>query len=97
MKRVFLADARSDERTDLRQLLIDVNMHVVGEAAGWPSVLIHGPTTHPDVVMVDWSLIATRSVAAMRELRTAYPTAILMVVPGQMDARQRSMLITSNK
>jgi DNA-binding NarL/FixJ family response regulator len=93
MKRVYLADARSDERSDLRLLLVEIDMQVVGEAAGWSSVLSHGPTTDPDVVMVDWGLISTRSVIAMKELRIAYPKATLMVVPGHMDAHQRSMLI----
>ena len=93
MKRVYLADARPIERSDLRLLLVDRDMQVVGEAAGWSSVLNHGPTTHPDVVVVDWSLISARSVAAMKELRVAYPKAVLVVVPGQMDAHQRSMLI----
>ena len=93
MKRVFIADARFNERSDLRLLLVDIDMQVVGEAAGWRSVLSFGPTTHPDVVVVDWGLISTRSVAALRELRMAYPSAVLMVVPGHMDAHQRSKLI----
>ena len=93
MKRVFIADARFNERSDLRLLLVDIAMQVVGEAAGWPSVLTFGPTTHPDVVVVDWGLISTRCVAAMRELRKAYPSAVLMIVPGHMDAQQRSKLI----
>jgi DNA-binding NarL/FixJ family response regulator len=68
-------------------------MQVVGEAAGWRSVLTFGPTTHPDVVVVDWGLISNRCVAAIRELRKAYPSAVLMIVPGHMDAHQRSKLI----
>ena len=94
MKRVFIADARFNERSDLRLLLVDIAMQVVGEAAGWTSVLTFGPTTHPDVVVVDWGLISTRSVPAMRELRTAYPSAVLIVVPNNMDAHQRSLLIS---
>jgi len=93
MKRVFIADARFNERSDLRLLLVDIAMQVVGEAAGWTSVLTFGPTTHPDVVVVDWGLISTRSVPAMRELRTAYPSAVLIVVPNNMDAHRRSLLI----
>jgi DNA-binding NarL/FixJ family response regulator len=93
MRRVFLAGALSEELSNLRLLLVDRHMQVVGEAAGWSSVLNRGPTTHPDVVVVDWGLISNRSVAAMRELRMAYPTAVLIVVPGHMDAHQRSMLI----
>ena len=93
MKRVFIADARFNERSDLRQLLVDIAMQVVGEAAGWRSVLSFGPTTHPDVVVVDWGLISTRCVAAVRELRIAYPSAVLIVVPNNMDAHRRSLLI----
>jgi hypothetical protein len=47
MKRVFLGDERSDQR----QLLVDINMQVVGEVAGWPSASNCGPTTHPDIVV----------------------------------------------
>jgi len=56
MKRVYLADARPIERSDLRLLLVDRDVQVVGEATGWSSVLNHGPTTHPDIVVVDWGL-----------------------------------------
>jgi hypothetical protein len=93
VKRVFIADARVNERSDLRLRLVDIAMQVVGEAAGWRSVLTFGPTTHPDVVVVDWGLISTRCVAAMKELRHAYPSAVLMIVPGHMNAHQRSKLV----
>jgi DNA-binding NarL/FixJ family response regulator len=93
MNRVFLAGAVTDQRAPLRVLLEELEMQVVGESAGWSSTLNMGPTTHPDVVAVDWGLISSRSVAALRELRTAFPAAVLIVFPGLMGAVQRSKLI----
>ena len=49
MKRVYLADAQTEERSALRLLLLDLNLHVVGEAADWPTVLAQAPAAHPDM------------------------------------------------
>ena len=62
MKRVYLADAQTEERSALRLLLLDLNLHVVGEAADWPTVLAQAPAVHPDMVVVDCDLVAAGSV-----------------------------------
>jgi DNA-binding NarL/FixJ family response regulator len=93
MNRVFLAGAVNKERQTLCELLEELDMKVVGESTNWPSVLNLGPTTHPDVVAVDWSMISIRSVAALRELRIAFPAAVLLIFPNLLDASQRSKLI----
>ena len=31
---------------------------VVGEAADWPTALAQAPATHPDMVVMDWDLVA---------------------------------------
>ncbi len=58
MKRAYLADAHFDERSALRLMLQDLKMQVVGEAADWPTVLAQAPATRPDLVVVDWDLVA---------------------------------------
>ena len=61
MKRVYLADSQSDGRLAFRLILQDLKMQVVGEAADWPTGLAQVPATRPDMLMVDWGLVAAGS------------------------------------
>ena len=63
MKRVYLADAQTEERSDLRLMLLDLDMQIVGEAADWTTALAQAPVTRPDMV-VDWDLVAKGAGAA---------------------------------
>ena len=100
MKRVYLADAQTEERSALRLMLLDLNMQVVGEAADWTTALAQAPATGPDIVVVDWDLVAegsgaahsTNSGQALAELRLACPTAIVIVLISHLDARQQAAL-----
>jgi DNA-binding NarL/FixJ family response regulator len=108
MKRVYLADAQTQERAALRLMLMDLSLQVVGEAADWPTTLAQAPATHPDMVVVDWDLVANGSGAAhwtdstassertsrqpLAELRQACPTAIVIVLISHLDARQQAAL-----
>ncbi len=108
MKRVYLADAQTEERSALRLMLLDLNLHVVGEAADWTTTLAQAPATRPDIVLVDWDLVAKGSSAAhptspsadpeetswqaLAELRLACPTAIVIVLISRLDARQQAAL-----
>lgn len=89
MKRVYLAAALPEERSDLHTLLVDLDMQIVGESASWRNVLAMAPATHPEVLVVSWGLIAARSVAALKELRRACPNTSVVVSPGQAEPRQR--------
>ena len=86
MTRVFLADARSETRSALRLLLLDLDMQVVGEATDWPTTRVLVPTTHPDLLVVDWDLPVGFGVA-LAELRTACPDLRIAVLSSQVDAR----------
>lgn len=106
MKRVYLADARTEERSALRLMLLDLDMQVVGEAADWTAALAQAPATRPDIVLVDWDLVARGAGAAhstnpsassgvasgqaLAELRVACPTAIVIVLISHLDARQQA-------
>jgi len=93
MNCVFLAGAATTERATLCRLLEERHVKVVGESANWSSVLHLGPTIHPDVVAVDWSLIANRQIVAMKELRADFPAAVLIIFPNLMEASRRADLI----
>ena len=92
MKRAFLADAQPDERIALRLMLQDLNMQVVGEAADWLTTLSLAPDTRPDLVVVDWELVADESGAALPELREACPSAVVIVLISHLDPRHQAAL-----
>lgn len=92
MKRVYLADSQSDERLAFRLMLQDLNMQVVGEAADWPTALAQAPATNPDMLMVDWGLVANGSGADLVELRMACPAAVVIVLISHLSARDQAAL-----
>jgi DNA-binding NarL/FixJ family response regulator len=92
MTRIFLADARSDERKALRLLLLDLKMDVVGETADWPATLAQAPVSRTDMLLVDWDLLPSEPGAAVEELRKACPAALVVVLISHLDARQQAAL-----
>ena len=92
MKRAFLADAQLDERSAFRLILQDPNMQVVGEAADWPTVLALAPATRPDLVVVDWGLVANESGAALPKLRETCPAAMVIILISHLDPRHQAAL-----
>jgi DNA-binding NarL/FixJ family response regulator len=92
MKRVYLADSQLDERRAFRLLFQDLKIKVVGEAADWPTALAQAPATRPDILMVDWGLVAARSGADLAELRKACPAAVVIVLISHLSAREQAAL-----
>jgi DNA-binding NarL/FixJ family response regulator len=92
MTRVFIADARPEERSALRQLLIDLNMEIVGEAADWSTTLAQAPVKLTDMLVVDWDLLPNSPNAAVEKLRKACPAALVIVLISHLDARQQAAL-----
>jgi DNA-binding NarL/FixJ family response regulator len=92
MKRVYLANSHLDERSALRMLLVDLNLKIVGEAADWPTTLCLAPATRPDLLVVDWGLIASESAAKLRELRRACTAAVKIVLISPLEAREQAAL-----
>ena len=68
-------------------------MQVVGEAADWPTVLALAPGTRPDMVVVDWGLVADESGAALPKLREACPAAVVIVLISHLDPRHQAASI----
>ncbi len=92
MTRVYLADAKLDERSALRLLLLDLKMEVVGEAADWLTTLAQAPVSHADMLLVDWDLLPESPTAALEKLREACPAALVIVLISHLDARQQAAL-----
>ena len=92
MKRVYLADPQSDERLAFRILLQNLKMQVVGEAADWPTALAQAPATRPDMVLVEWELVAPGAGAGLAEMRRACPDAVAIVLISNLDAREQAAL-----
>jgi DNA-binding NarL/FixJ family response regulator len=93
MIRVYLADAKPEERSALRLLLLDLNMEVVGEAGDWSTAMANAPATRLDMLLVEWDLLPPElGVQALAELRQACPNAIVVVLISHLDARQQAAL-----
>ena len=92
MTRVYLADAKPDERSALRLLLHDLNMEVVGEAADWETTLAQAPGSHTEMLLIDWDLLPNSPTSALDELRKACPAALVIVLISHLDARQQAAL-----
>jgi DNA-binding NarL/FixJ family response regulator len=93
MTRVYVADAKPEERSALRLLLLDLKMEVVGEAADWFTTLAQAPIRRTDMLLIDWDLLPDPSPsAALDELRKACPAALVIILISHLDARQQAAL-----
>jgi len=92
MTRVYLADAKPEERAALRLLLLDLRMEVAGEAADWFTALVQVPISRVDILLVDWDLLPSAPGAAFDELRKACPAALVVVLISHLDARTQAAL-----
>jgi DNA-binding NarL/FixJ family response regulator len=92
MTRVFLADAKPEERSALRLLLLDLKMKVVGEATDWATTLAQAPISRSDMLLIDWEMLPSSSTAALNKLRKACPAALVIILISQLDARQQAAL-----
>ena len=92
MTRVYIADAKPEERTALRVLLLDLNMEIIGEAADWVTTLSQAPVSGTDMLLIDWDLLPNSQTAALEEIRRACPAALVIVLISHLDARQQAAL-----
>ena len=92
MTRVYLADAKPEEISALRLLLLDLKMEVVGEAVDWSTTLTQAPDRNTEILLVDWDLLPISPTAAFEKLRKACPAAMVIVLISHFDARQQAAL-----
>jgi len=94
MTRVYLADAKPEERSALRLLLLDLNMVVVGEAADWLTTLAQAPASRTEMLLVDWDILPNAPNAALEKLRKACPAALVIILISHLDARHQAAVST---
>ena len=93
MTRVYVADARPEERSALRLLLLDLKMEVAGESADWFTTLIQVPVSRADMLLVDWDLLPNNAPnVAIDGLRKACPSTLVVILINYLDARQQAAL-----
>jgi DNA-binding NarL/FixJ family response regulator len=93
MTRVFIADAKPEERSALRLLLFELKMTVVGQADNWRATLANAPAAHPDMLLIEWDLLPPGLGAqALAELRLACANVISVVLVSTLSARQQAAL-----
>ena len=90
MMRVFIANAKVDERSALRRMLSNLKMEVVGDAADWQATLAGAPATNFNLLLVDWDLLPTDAVAGLSAMRQACSNAISVVLTSYLDAHQQA-------
>ena len=92
MTRVYIADAKPEERSALCLLLFDLKMDLAGEAADWPTTLAQVPICRTDILLIEWELLPGAPSVALEELRYACPAALVIVLISHLDARQQAAL-----
>ncbi len=92
MTRVYISDAKEDERTALRLLILDLKMKVAGEATDWSTTLVQVPVNRIDMLVIDWDLLPNPPGTALDELRSACPAALVVVLISYLTALQQAAL-----
>lgn len=92
MTRLYLADARAEERSSLRLFLMDMDINVVGEGADWATTIAEAPGLDTDILLIDWDLLPEEPTEAIKGLRNACPAALLIILISRLDARQQAAL-----
>ena len=93
MTRVYVADAKPEERSALRLVLLDLKMEIVGEAADWVTTLAQAPLNRTDMLLIDWDLLPDSSpTSALEEIRKTCPAALVIILISHLDARQQAAL-----
>jgi DNA-binding NarL/FixJ family response regulator len=87
--RVLLADSHDQVRSALRLLLEqETSVEVVGDARSSAALLATVAEVRPDVVLLEWSLIADRPKTVVAALRKELPALRIIVLSSRPEARQ---------
>ena len=90
MVRAYIANAREEERSALRLMLLKLHMEVVGGAPDWLTTLSHAPTTNFNMLIVDWELLPENATTSLSALRRVCSDEIVIILTSQLDARQQA-------
>ena len=94
MIRVFIANAKAEEVSALRFMLLDLKMEVVGNASDWSTTIEKAPKTRLNMLLIDWDLLPQNAIASIAELRKVSSDEIVVVLTSYLDARQQAALST---
>jgi DNA-binding NarL/FixJ family response regulator len=79
--RVLIADKSAHYRETLRRVLAEHGQCAcVGEASTLPEAVSLATTTDPDMVLLDFDLVANESAARLRKLAQAFPSLQVVVL-----------------
>jgi DNA-binding NarL/FixJ family response regulator len=90
MIRVFIANAKAEERSALRLMMLNINMEVVGDASDWLTTLAQAPATNFNVLLVDWDLLPANAVSSLSAMRQSCSNVVFVVLTSYLDARQQA-------
>lgn len=90
MVRVYIANARDEERSALRLMLHHLHMEVVGAASDWLTTLAHAPRTNLNMLIVDWDLLPENAAVGLSALRRVCSEEIVIILTSYLDARQQA-------
>ena len=90
--RVLIADDHPQVRSALRLLLQEeLDVIVVGEANDLEQTLELVSVEEPDLVLLDWGLLAQDGTNALIGLRTALPGLVVIALSGSPEARREAL------
>ena len=90
--RVLIADDHPQVRSALRLLLQEeLDVIVVGEASDLEQALELVGVEEPDLVLLDWELLAQDGATALTGLRTAIPELAVIALSGSPEARREAL------
>jgi DNA-binding NarL/FixJ family response regulator len=90
--RVFIAGSNAVERAALRTVLGNLDSEVVGEANDWDGVLLDSQAAQPDLLLVDWELLAGDRDTPLAAFRRECGTHVVIVLISSLAARQLAAL-----
>jgi DNA-binding NarL/FixJ family response regulator len=90
--RVLIADDHPQVRSALRLLLQEeLDAIVVGEASDLEQALELAGMEEPDLMLLDWELLAQDGATALTGLRTALPGLAVIALSGSPGARREAL------
>jgi DNA-binding NarL/FixJ family response regulator len=92
MIRVYIASAKSEERSALRRMLVEQKMQVVGESSDWFTTLAKAPSTNFNLLLVDWDILPMNAATGLSEIRQACTYSIIVVLTSQRDVLKQVAL-----
>jgi len=90
--RVLIADNHPQVRSALRLLLQEeLDVIVVGEASDLEQALELADLEEPDLMLLDWELLAQDGATALTGLRTTFPGLAVIALSGRPRARREAL------